>query len=228
MAILTEKIGITNEDLRKIRSMRPGQPVDLQVTTASTTKRVKTEFVGIDGTRSLIVRYPDESKWGSLGDAIFKDKSLIMRYILEDETGEIIAFKVNVVLVLTKPSHLIFTSFPLAIQSHDLRSEKRAQTRIVTKVTDVETKENICEVIVIDISVHGCRIKVDKKFVSNKLRLRERINLEFTNADNKKVDLVGVIMNFKYDEVNFYCGIKFETEEQVVEQLLKGLMLALE
>lgn len=225
MAILTEKVGITNEDLKKIRSMRPGQPVDLQVTTASTTKRVRTEFVGIDGTRSLIIKYPDESKWGGLGDAIFKDKSLVMRYILEDETGEIIAFKVTVVLVLTKPSHLIFTSFPLAVQTHDLRSEGRAQTRIATKLTDSNIGEDICEAIVIDISVHGCRVKIDKKHLSNKLRLKEVINLEFTNSADNKVQLVGIIMNFKYDEVNFYCGIKFETEEDIVDQLLKNLML---
>ncbi|MEP0356425.1 MAG: flagellar brake protein [Paraglaciecola sp.] len=225
MAILTEKVGITNEDLIKLRSMRPGEPIDLQVTTASTTKRVRTEFVGIDGTRSLIIKYPDESKWGGLGDAIFKDKSLIMRYILEDETGEIIAFKVNIVLVLTKPSHLIFTSFPLAIQSHDLRSEARSQTRIATKLSDSKLGEDICGAIVIDISVHGCRIKIDKKHLSSKLKSKEAINLEFTLSADNKVQLMGTIMNFKFDEVNFYCGVKFETKEDIVDQLLKNLML---
>jgi hypothetical protein len=49
MTILQENFGLTNEDLRKIRSMRPGRPLDLQLTTATTVKRVRTEFVGMDG-----------------------------------------------------------------------------------------------------------------------------------------------------------------------------------
>ena len=81
MAILQEKVGLTNEDLRKLRLMRPGRPLDLQLTTATTTKRVRTEFVGMDGTRCMIFKYPDEGKWGSLGDGIFKDKTMIARYI---------------------------------------------------------------------------------------------------------------------------------------------------
>ncbi len=99
MTILQESFGLTNEDLRKIRFMRPGRPLDLQLTTATTVKRVRTEFVGMDGTRCMIFRYPDEGKWGSLGDGIFKDKAVVARYILEDDTGEIIAFKVKVILV---------------------------------------------------------------------------------------------------------------------------------
>lgn len=162
MAILQEKFGLTNEDLRKIRSMRPGRPVDLQLTTVSTTKRVRTEFVGMDGTRCMIFKYPDEGKWGPLADGIFKDKAIVARYILEDDTGEIIAFKVKVILVATKPSHLIFTSFPLSIQSHDLRVEPRAQTRIATTLVDELSDSVICDSVVLDISVHGCRMSIDK------------------------------------------------------------------
>ena len=225
MAILQEKAGITNEDLKKIRSMRPGRPVDLQITTASITKRVKTEFVGMDGMRFMIVKFPDEGKWGGLGDAIFKGKSMVVRYILEDETGEIIAFKVKVVLVLTKPIHLIFTSFPLAIQTHDLRAEPRAQTKIATTLIDADTDELICEPFVTDISVHGCRITASKKSELNSPKLRQNIKMCFVSSENKQIYLTGTVMNHKSDEVNFYYGIKFETPEEEVNQLLKDLML---
>lgn len=225
MAILQEKVGLTNEDLKKIRSMRPGRPVDLQLTTASTTKRVRTEFVGMDGTRCMIFRYPDEGKWGSLGDGIFKDKSLIARYILEDETGEIIAFKVKVILVATKPSHLIFTSFPLIIQSHDLRAEPRAQTRIATSLLDELSDIPICDAVVLDISIHGCRMSIAKGGDGPKPKLRQFVKLVFAASNDKKIILTGTIMNSKSDEVSVYYGVKFETPEEEVNKLLKDIML---
>jgi hypothetical protein len=225
MAILQEKVGLTNEDLRKIRSMRPGRPVDLQLTTASTTKRVRTEYVGMDGTRCMIFRYPDEGKWGSLGDGIFKDKSIIARYILEDDTGEIIAFKVKIILVATKPSNLIFTSFPLIIQSHDLRIEPRANTRIATSMFDAESESVICDSVVLDISVHGCRMSIDKGVSGTKPKLRQVVKMYLAGSQDKKTFLTGTIMNSKSDEVSLFYGVKFETPEEEVNQLLQDLML---
>jgi hypothetical protein len=225
MAILQEKVGLTNEDLRKIRSMRPGRPLDLQLTLAATTKRVRTEFVGMDGTRCMIFRYPDEGKWGSLGDGIFKDKAMIARYILEDDTGEIIAFKVKVLLVATKPSNLIFTSFTLIIQSHDLRAEPREQTRIAARIVDELSDTDVCNAEVLDISVHGCRMSIDKGTSGIKPKLRQFVKLYFASSKDKGRFLIGTIMNSKSDEVSMYFGVKFETAEEEVRQLLHDLML---
>lgn len=227
MAILQESVGLTNEDLKKIRSMRPGKFVDLQLTTASSTKRVRTEFVGMDGTSSMIFRYPNEAKWGSVGNGVYKDKTIIIRYILEDETGEIIAFKVKVILVATKPGHLIFTSFPLAIQSHDLRAERRAQTRIATSLSDGETNTMICECVVSDISTHGCRISIEKRNADDKPKLRQVIKMFFAASKDKEIYLTGTVMNNKSDEVNLYYGVKFDTPEAEVNQLLSDLMLSI-
>lgn len=224
MANLHEQIGLSNEDLRKIRSMRPGTPIDLQITSASTTKRVRSEFVGMDGTRCVIIRFPDESKWGSLRDFIFTDNTLVVRYILEDETGEIIAFKVKVTLILSKPSHLIFTTFPLVIQSHDLRSEPRAQTRMAVTLCEATASKDICTCIVRDISLKGCRISIERS-VKSRPALKQKIVMLFKDAFGNEVLLNGLIMNAKSDEVVFYYGIKFESAEEDVAQLLQKVML---
>jgi hypothetical protein len=225
MAILQEKVGLTNEDLRKLRSMRPGRPLDLQLSTTTSTKRVRTEFVGMDGTRCMIFRYPDEGKWGSLGDGIFKDKTIVARYILEDDTGEIIAFKVKVLLVTTKPSHLIFTSFPLIIQSYDLRAEPRAQTRIATRMFDAKSDLPICNPVVLDISINGCRISTNRVGNDPKPKIKQVVKMYFAASKDKEMFLTGTIMNSKSDEVSLYYGVKFETSETEVNQLLHDLML---
>lgn len=225
MAILQEKVGLTNADLRKIKSMRPGRPVDLQIATNAGIKRVRSEFVGMDGKRCLIIKFPDESKWGRLKDAIFKDTSLVMRYILEDDTGEIIAFKVKVLLIATTPSDLIFTSFPLAIQSHDLRAEPRAQTSIAAKLVEPDTDRILCDCVVVDISSKGCRVKIDKKGLTEKPELKKLVNMSFVAESDKYIKLVATLLSAKADEVSWFYGMKFETTEDEVKQLLKDMML---
>lgn len=224
MAILQESIGLTNEDLRKIRLMRPGTAIDLQVAALGLIKRIRTEFVGMDGTRCMIIRFPDESKWGNLRDFIFSDKNLVIRYILEDETGEIIAFKVKVILILTKPSHLIFTSFPLSIQSHDLRAEPRAQTRASVNLRNDKNNMDIAQCLVRDISLKGCRISVDRSSPGRPM-LKQQITMEFNDAEGNALLLKGTVMNSKSDEVTVYFGIKFDTPEAEVGQLLQKMML---
>ncbi|WP_299082261.1 flagellar brake protein [uncultured Paraglaciecola sp.] len=225
MAILQEKVGLSNEELRKIRSTRPGSPVDLQLTVGSETKRVRTEFIGMDSNRCVIFRYPDEEKWGALSEGVAEGNSVIARYILEDETGEIIAFKVQVILVVTHPSHIIFTSFPTAIQSHDLRAETRAQTRIATNIVDAGNNSTICDSVVLDISTNGCRMSIDKRARGTRPKLRQVVNMYFAASKDKMTYLTGTIMNSKSDEVNLYYGVKFETPEEEVNQLLQDLLL---
>ncbi|KXI30733.1 PilZ domain-containing protein [Paraglaciecola hydrolytica] len=224
MAIVQDTVGLTNEDFRKIRLMRPGTAIDLQVSSANMIKRVRTEFVGMDGTRCMIIRFPDESKWGSLRDSIFTDQNLVIRYILEDETGEIIAFKVKITLILTKPSHLIFTSFPLSIQSHDLRAEPRAQTRAAVTLIDADKKKDICQCLVRDISLKGCRISIDKSSESRPL-LKQNVIMKFKDAAGNNLLLKGSVMNSKFDEVTVYFGIKFQNTEEEVGLLLQKMML---
>ncbi len=225
MAILKEKVGLTNADVRKLRSMRPGMPLDLQVVSPTATKRERTEFVGMDGIKCLIMKFPDESKWGSLRDAIYADNSMVVRYILEDETGEIIAFKVKITLVLSKPGNYIFTTFPLSIQSHDLRAEQRAQTQVPVKVYDGESGDLLNSGVIMDLSNSGCRVGIERKLQKLKFKTTAKIRLELTNSSGEHNSLIGTVMNARNDEVKNYYGVKFEASEAVVEALLSQLMI---
>ncbi|GAC14229.1 PilZ domain-containing protein [Aliiglaciecola lipolytica] len=226
MAILKEKVGLTREDLRKLRAMRPGLSLDLQVMAASGIKRIKTEFIGMDGTRSLIIKFPDEARWGSLRDAIYADSMLVVRYIHEEDAGEVVAFKVKTNVILSKPANYIFTSFPLSLQCHALRSEQRAQAHVFVTVVETQTDVMLFDGMIVDLSLSGCRVSVDRKLVKQKLELKQHITLAVKNPDGKISELIGVVMNQKVDETRFYFGVKFEASEKVVEGLLHQLMIA--
>ena len=224
MAILKEKVGLSNEDLRKLKAMKPGMPLDLQVVSPTATKRVRTEFIGMDGMRCLIIKFPDESKWGSLRDAIYADNSMVVRYILEEATGEIIAFKVKITLVLSKPGNYVFTTFPLSIQSHDLRAEQRAQTQIPVALIDGMTDDALADGMIVDLSNSGCRVGVKRAQQKHKLLAKQKIKLQIRKGQEVEW-LTGTIMNARNDEVDNYYGIKFEASEAVVEALLSRLMI---
>lgn len=225
MAILKEKVGLSNEDMRKLRSMRPGMPLDLQVVSPNATKRVRTEFIGMDGVRSLILRFPDEGKWGNLRDAIYPDNSMVVRYILEDETGEIIAFKVKITLVLSKPGNYVFTTFPLSIQSHGLRAEQRSQTSVPVRILNPADDRPLNNGLIVDLSSSGCRISVKKSEQKNRLPAKQSIKMQISTAPGQHETLTGIIMNSRSDDVDHYYGIKFDASEGVVEALLSQLLI---
>lgn len=225
MAILKEKVGLSREDIKKLQAMRPGMSMDLQLSAPTGIKRVKTEFIGMDGTRSIILKFPDETRWGPLRDAIYSENSMVVRYIYEEDAGEVVAFKVRINIVLSKPIHYIFTSFPLAIQCHALRREQRAQSHVAVTMVQVSTGIELFEGLIIDLSLSGCRISTDRATLEQKIDLKEEITLKVKNPDGQISELLGSVMNQKTDLTKHYFGVKFDASEQVVEGLLHQLML---
>lgn len=226
MAILKERVGLTRDDLRKLRAMRPGMSMDLQVVSPTGMKRVRTEFIGMDGIRCLILKFPDEGRWGNLRDAIYADNNLVIRYILEEEAGEVIAFKVKVNLVLSKPGNYIFTSFPLSIQCHSLRSEQRAHAHVPVGINRLTNETLVSDGMIVDLSLSGCRIAFEREQIREKIELKEQINLAIRNPDGQISNLIGTVMNQKSDGVKLFLGIKFDATENVVSDLLHQLMIS--
>ncbi|MCY7294149.1 flagellar brake protein [Alteromonas sp. a30] len=225
MAILKEVQGLSSEDLHKMRSLRPGMPFDIQVSTTSTAKRVRTEFLGMDAMRSIMIRYPDEAKWGNLADAIYADKPMIVRFILEDATGEVIAFKTKILHVIKKPVPIIFVAFPTSIQSQGLRAEKRAQIRVPVSILNAEDEQTLASGTLVDISNSGCRISTQK--TRSKRIAQKDILIRLNGQRNEPFELKGSIMNTKPDELFFNYGIKFSTSAEEVENLIERLMVEL-
>ncbi|WP_438865044.1 flagellar brake domain-containing protein [Neptunicella sp.] len=227
MAILKQTQRLTIEDVKKLHAMHPGMSVDLQIKTATTTKRIRSEFIGRDGGRALMIKFPDETKWGNLRDVIFADSELVVRYILEEDTGEIVAFQSKVIFVLTKPVHMIFISFPQAIQLHGLRSTKRANTSIPAKLFDENNDHYLREGIIVDISHTGCRLAI-KKQASNEQKLENKdVFIHIESTKKEPYTIKATIMNSRTDGLNYFYGIKFEQTADKVSEVLSELIIAL-
>ncbi|MDN4503325.1 flagellar brake protein [Alteromonadaceae bacterium BrNp21-10] len=221
---VTKKLSV--EDLAKLKAMHSGISLDLQLTTPTGTKRVRTEFIGRDNGRLLLVKFPDEAKWGGLRDVIFPDGEIIVRYILEEHSGEIVAFKSKVVFILTKPIHIIFLNFPSSIQLHGLRSTKRTLASIPAKLTDGLGGKQLYEGVIVDISQTGCRFTLKKEQVGGKKIELADVVVSITTRSETDYKLSSKVVNYKSDELNHYFGIKFEESEENIKALLDDLLLA--
>ncbi|WP_166425183.1 PilZ domain-containing protein [Paraglaciecola sp. 20A4] len=199
--------------------------VDLQVQSPTLKRRVKTEFVGIDGNRNLIFRFPDDNKWAGLDGSIYMNNTMIVRCILEDETGVIVAFKVKITIVITKPSKLIFAAFPESIQSHGLRAEQRAQTRIAALLIDTQERSDIIPCLVRDISNQGCMISIGRDAKGIRPAIDQELELLIPNSQGDDISLSGHVRNKKEDDTRHYYGIQFCAEENDVAKLLSQLLI---
>ncbi|MBC3764597.1 flagellar brake domain-containing protein [Neptunicella marina] len=227
MAILKQTQRLTLEDLKKLHAMHPGMAVDMQLKGPNAAKRVRSEFIGRDGNKMLMIKFPDESKWGNLRDMIFNDANIVVRYILEEDTGEIVAFQSKVMFVLTKPVHMIFLQFPGNIQLHGLRSTKRASTSIPAKIFNGDNEKYLKEGVIVDMSSTGCRISV-KKIGHSEQKLENGEIFVHIESNRKEPHMIkAMIVNSRTDGLSFYYGIKFEQSADSVSEILDDLLVAI-
>lgn len=230
MAILASKQKLSSADANKLRTLKPGMAVDFQLTFPNTTKRVRSEFIGADGRKILIFKFPDETKYGPLRDGLYTDAQMVVRLVIE-ESGEIIAFKGKVRAITMSPVHAVWVSFPDAVQIQNLRAEKRAQIRVPCELNGLkstispEHKKRLALGVILDISASGCRVGAVRK---TKDKIEDKlINLHIKGPGvDSDFNIKSEIMNVRMDEVNFYYGLRFDEENKYVDVLLERLMVS--
>lgn len=230
MAILATRQKLSSADVNKIRTLKPGMPIDFQLTFPNTVKRVRSEFIGADGRKILIFKFPDETKYGPLRDGLYVDAYVVVRMIIED-SGEIIAFKGKVKAITMSPVHAVWVNFPDAVQLQSLRAEKRAQIRVPCELNGLkssispEHRKRLALGMILDISASGCRVGVVRK---SKEKIEDKhVNLHINGpGDDSDFNIKSEIMNVRMDEVNFYYGLRFEENNQYVNALLERLMVS--
>jgi len=226
------------EDTVKIQSMRPGMWVDIQADTPTTTKRARTDLIGIDHQKgTFLLRMPDENKYGNLRDAIYPTNEIIMRLILEEDTGAVVALKSTVRSLLAQPLNYILVDFPSMLQSQPLRSEDRARISLLVEVTlaressdDADSNDNKDGFTghIVDISGAGCRLAVPANQAMAVMKNRQSIQMRIKKSDGEQTQLKGVIKNCKQEPLQHFYGVKFdEANKRALKELLMQLMIEL-
>lgn len=217
------KSGIAAADLASLRALQPGTMVDLQISTPTSPKRVKTQYVGLDYPRCMVFQFPSISKFGVLKDVLYPKNTVIVRYVLEGASGQVIAFKARINHIQTQPSPLFFTTFPTSLQSLGLRSEKRASPGIAAELTFTENKVTYKSLIV-DVSHSGCRLGIEQQALKALEGDALALDLDVTvcvDLSDKTLLLEGQVKNTKSEDGYVFLGIQFQSTNRDIDVLLK-------
>ncbi len=211
---------INAEGLASLQTLEPGAKVDLQITLPAASKRVKTDYVGMLLDECLLFHIPTSPRWITVRDALTVDNEVVVRSVLEGDAGQVIAFRVNVLKLIAKPSGLLITSFPKSVESIGLRSTKRAQLGIaITLTSDVYPDDEVVSGIIVDISAKGCKIALQIKENWPVLLDDAPVSLDYA-MDGKSVSLEARVKNHKIEKDIVYYGIAFDCDEESVNTLL--------
>ena len=211
---------ISDEDLDALNAFRPGNIVDLEITMPAASKRVKTEYLGMHTNNCMLFHIPTSSKWITVRDALTVDNDVVVRSIVEGSAGQVIAYRVKVLKLLSKPDGILITSFPSRIQRIGLRASTRSLPGIaVDIISDVFEGDENASGIIVDLSKHGCKVGLQVKPEWPILIDNTEITLVYM-LDGKPVEIKAMVKNHKLDNRVVYYGLKFQSGDAMIGELL--------
>ena len=109
----------------KIKQLTVGQKVEIQISGLNVPARFQTEFIGAVLGRWFIVNMPDSRRYGELREHLYEGVPIIVRFVLENENGEICAFRSDIDFVVAHPTKMLFLDWPKQVESRVIRQGRR-------------------------------------------------------------------------------------------------------
>lgn len=195
----------------------PGKLIDIQFNNPIQ-MRFKLTLIGYDVGKYLILKYPAQSGKNDYIDVLTEGNGAIVRYIIEDERGECVAFSTTILAISFRPERLVYLAYPKNVESRQLRETNRLRTHIPAKISlnkNYNTEsENLLHGLIIDISPSGCRfvIHVSSGFLA--LKRRQVFVHIISPLDSKPVIISSFIRNNQMKDNKLNVGIEFSPDEQ--------------
>jgi len=215
----------TSVDVSIISQLPTGSTVDIEVVMPAGSKRSKTEFVGYMSRQYIILNYPSAQRLGAALDYVKEGTYVVVRAVLEQGDGQIIAFKSMIKAVTTHPTKLIFLFLPRVVQSYQLRE----QVRIPTLIPAVFQTSDHSEIGVIkDISLSGLQFDLHCDDVCPNTDLKERdCEILLEGKQNQQFKFNGEICRVKQKEGLVMLGIKLRNDQTFMEAIMKEYLIDL-
>lgn len=221
-----KNIQLSSADINSLQTLMPGSVVDLQISTPTAPKRVKTNYIGADVPACLLFQVPSESRWGYLRDVLVPDNEVVVRYVLEGGEGKVIAFRSKVLKVITHPVPILFVAMPESLQTLALRKHKRWTPGIQAQITASDDKQSLStDCMIVDVSLQGCRCVLESSPEFPILENGKTIHLKIA-ADSKTV-IKGIIKNNSTSQTRVFYGVQFSAEAEIVKKLLDRFIVEL-
>lgn len=180
--------------LKKIFELPVGQRVEIQINKTSVPLRFQTEFVGVVKKRFFIVAMPDTRKFGDMRDAIYEGVDVVVRFVLEGDLGEVIAFRSDIEFITNHPTKLLYIDMPQIVESRPIRSDRRFETRLPTQIVKMAGAQQALKALVIDLSMSGCQLVVQDEVVEVEKDAHIELNFKWLQQD---LTITGIIRDVR-------------------------------
>ena len=80
-----------HSNLDKLHQLTTGRLVDLEIVTPTSSKRVKTEFIGLLENKFIILNYPSSKRLPAASDYLRDGVMVVVRAVIEGSGGQVIA-----------------------------------------------------------------------------------------------------------------------------------------
>mgnify|MGYP000559286860 FL=1 len=217
---------ISSADITALLCLLPNTDADMQLIAHTQPVRLRTTYFGTDGEQCLLFRYPESTETVSTTHLIVPDMQLVIRYVLDEPYGEVVAFKVRVLKVINSPLAMVITSFPSVLQKLGLRSQKRAISGVPVEVILDEQENKETEGLIVDISKNGCKLLIPSKTVIQVIQNDEKITLCVELVERTLV-LAAKVKNVRIEKEFHAYGMQFEDYDNELERLLERYMITL-
>jgi len=194
-----------------INLLAPGKTVDLELGGPLKT-RIKPVVVGVDLGKYIILKFPQRLSISDYKDVVVSGNSSIVRYIVEGDRGECVAFSTTIEHISTIPDRYIFINYPKSIEKRQLRSTQREKTHLPTKIA-LSTNENTSiNGYIVDISEKGCQFSFKTNSSNNKGNVKRcPINIFITlTGEDEPLQLKAHVKNSRIENGHVLVGIMFD------------------
>jgi len=213
----------------KLAYLRPGDMIDVEFASAAKV-RTKLQIVGFETGKYLLLKQPNPRTEGSYADVLFEGNPVIVRLVLEGETGECIAFKTKIRAVTNFPFRLLYLEYPQEVENRALRAQKRVRTHIPVDVTadssQSDNKKKLASGVIVDISSAGCRIlfKATPNEAGNVTHMNIKVSIG-SAAQKELLTLSGQIMNQRKERGMISVGVRFTDEDSHINTVFDHLLI---
>lgn len=195
------------------RKFTLGQVLDIEVPDAGRT-RFQSPLLGMREGKYLLTELPSLTRQGNLRDQLVDRQQIIIRTICAKTTGECLGFKSSIQARLKHPDQLLFLSFPLTVQVHELRDEKRMTLLLEAKLV-FNQAERIIFGILTDLSGGACRFEYEAG-AGAPPALDDAAGICFEHPETGRIENRSVrVCSVRNQQTTLRLGMAFEREPQV-------------
>lgn len=178
-------------------------------------QRFKTEFVGMERDRYLILRIP---RIPGVTDHLFPEKAVTVRFVHE---GHIFGFGSEVLWLMNAPFRLLFLRYPEEVEVLNLRGCQRVDCFLPSAI---KIGEDWLQGVIVNISCGGCQAVVEERRSKPlpQLGVDDGLMLEFRLPGAEQNLLIGgQAKNINQSERRLYLGVKYDVLPDYTLDLLQ-------